>query len=276
MTKEKKRQNQNTNITRASQNFFRGGEDILKTDPLIKILVMLFIIIIPMLLFILFLQPENALFHSSVLPTVAPAMWVNWLVIIGWTIVSQFIITLLVNKFEKVNEDMFVQSFFVMGIMSGWYGLPHTNLWRILWSLLMGIAFQSIGRIIFGIRKFVPMLRQARTAQKKIMEMQMAMQQQKNPGEAPKTKEDYAKQQARRQEEQMRAQTEMLDQMLREQGIDIDALDEEFGTELDTGKLNSFEVRENRKFNTQNNSASTIKDINDEIIEVVAREDEEN
>jgi hypothetical protein len=93
-------------------------------------------------------------------------------------------------------------------------------------------------------------MKQFKLAQKQMAEFQA----QANPGAArpqPKTKEALKQEKAERMAAMMKREQEALDQMLREQGIDIDALDEEFGTTLDGAfekadaiQVNDFVVEE--------------------------------
>jgi hypothetical protein len=83
----------------------------------------------------------------------------------------------------------------------------------------------------------------------KLAQRQMQEMQQQAPGaqQAPKqSKEAMKAEKAERMAAMMKREQEALDQMLREQGIDIDALDEQFGSSLDSAfeKSNSVDVND--------------------------------
>lgn len=258
---QRHKQSQQTNIAQAGQNFFRGGTEIPVTDPLLKWGTLIGLIILPMLMFIIFLGVDSGP-HPSPITIIGNKYWITILIAFGWLILSQGIITLLVNKKEKFKIDMFIPGFGLMGLMIGWYWIPQLGWSRAFVMPLTFMAGQLIGRMAFGVRLISKTIKQAKAAQKQMMDMQMSTQNNTKPGERPQTKKEWRAQQMKRQEQQMRAETEMIDQMLREQGIDIDALDKEFGTSIDTGKINSFDAQEVTEFKMD-------EDI--EIVDIVDR-----
>lgn len=252
MARKRKQTQQGVNLAQAGQNFFRGGADQTVTEQKLKIGLILGLIIIPFILFILFLGVERDVLlgnDGANLPRIiGDKLWVHWIIGLGWLAISQTVLTVLANKTEKIKPDTFILAFMATGFMWGFYMLPAHGWIRILYMFLMGMAGSMVGRWSFGIRTMIKTIRMARQAQQQMMAMQMAAQQQTDPYAKPQTKEDFKKQQASKMDEAMRRETEMIDQMLREQGIDIDALDREYGSAIDTGKANSFEASEINEF----------------------------
>lgn len=72
--REQQQEQQNTTLAQAGQNFYRGGANVELTEPRLKFGLIALVIIIPMLMFILFVQPEGTLFHPAGIPTVSPGI----------------------------------------------------------------------------------------------------------------------------------------------------------------------------------------------------------
>lgn len=167
--------------------------------------------------------------------------------------VFDFIIIFLLQKFTKsINVDMFSTTFSSTWFWISWYGLYMIGLWNIIVSLIFAFVFYFVG-VLLGI--FILLVQQKNKADSFLKDLgNFANGNNQNPFEnsSPFTRSNEAD------------ILKNLDEELKKQGIDIDKLDETFGSFLNKDKVVLDDILMS-DFNSE-----------DEIIEALTKKNNQN
>ena len=268
---QQQQQSQTGGLQQADQAFRTGGaqQQPKRTENKYKIPLILFWAL-PVLLFTFFLGVDYDPSFGNLIPGVSGILGGNFGATVGiffaWVVISQVIVYFLIKKVEGINADMYIYGFTVLGFMAAFYLIPQFQWYNRIWvAFLTAMLGTMIGKGSAMAMVVYKGIKTMKLAKKQMEDLQRKADPDYDEKKASKTKEDVKKEKAEKMAVMMKREQEVLDQMLREQGIDIDALDEQYGTQLD----DAFE------------RANTVKvkdlHVEEEVVEVIeVPESEEN
>ena len=168
--------------------------------------------------------------------------------------IADLIILYFLQRFTKdIKVDMFSITLGSTWFFISWYGIYMIGWWNLIVSMIFYVIFYVIGLIIGIIIVIVNQKRKVDNILENLSPNQKENMQnfaQKNSSlfeqSAPKNQEDFLKN---------------LDNELKRQGIDIDKLDEQFGTFLNPKSNNNSKLKENN-FDDVNSEVEIIEFLN--------------